>query len=219
MKITIASRNPKSSKFPFDLELAGTAETITTKDVTQAIHKKFSKYYPERQRLTTEDKKKVLDMDKSLAEQGVDGTIYFKDLGPQIGWRTVFLIEYGGPLLIHPLFYVFQKVIYGKTFEHSPMQVAAYYMIMAHFLKRELETIFVHRFSHGTMPFFNVFKNSAHYWFLSGVNMAYWIYHPYFSQGQSVAVRNDVWLYGTVAVWAVSGFNLYRMRWWWINLL
>jgi very-long-chain enoyl-CoA reductase len=42
--------------------------------------------------------------------------------------------------------------------------------------------------------------------------MAYWIYHPYFSQGQSVAVRNDVWLYGTVAVWAVSGFNLYRMR-------
>jgi very-long-chain enoyl-CoA reductase len=28
------------------------------------------------------------------------------------------------------------------------------------------------------MPFRNVFKNSAHYWLLSGVNMAYWMYSP-----------------------------------------
>ena len=28
------------------------------------------------------------------------------------------------------------------------------------------------------MPAFNIFKNSAHYWLLSGVNMAYWIYLP-----------------------------------------
>ncbi|KAL2059575.1 hypothetical protein ABVK25_000868 [Lepraria finkii] len=31
--------------------------------------------------------------------------IYVKDLGPQIAWRTVFLVEYAGPLLIHPLLY------------------------------------------------------------------------------------------------------------------
>jgi very-long-chain enoyl-CoA reductase len=205
MKVTIASRNPKSSKFPVQLELSGSVDSLKTSDLNKALAKKFPTYYPDRQRLTTEDKK-VLDVDKTLKEQGIteNTTVYFKDLGPQIGWRTVFMIEYGGPLLIHPIFYYLGKYIYGASFQHSTMQVATYYMVMAHFLKRELETVFVHRFSHGTMPFFNVFKNSAHYWFLSGANLAYFVYGPWFAQGKAAAIRSDVWLYGAVAVWAVS---------------
>jgi very-long-chain enoyl-CoA reductase len=42
--------------------------------------------------------------------------------GPQISWRTVFLIEYGGPLVIHPLVYYLPKLFYGQAFEHSWMQ-------------------------------------------------------------------------------------------------
>ncbi|KAG1052323.1 hypothetical protein G6F43_005522 [Rhizopus delemar] len=200
MKVTIVSRNPKSKKFPITLELASSSRVS---DISTEIHKRFSQYTVERQRLTTEDKK-VLETDKTLGEQGLEGdcTIYFKDLGHQIGWRTVFLIEYGGPILIHPLFYHLSKSIYSTSFTHSPMQTACYYMVMAHFIKRELETIFVHRFSHGTMPFRNVFKNSAHYWLLSGVNLAFWVYGPWFARGQGVSVRNDIWLYGSVAVWA-----------------
>jgi very-long-chain enoyl-CoA reductase len=55
-------------------------------------------------------------------------------------------------------------------------------MVLAvlHFLKREYETIFVHRFSMPTMPLRNIFKNSSHYWILSGFNLAYWIYSPHF---------------------------------------
>jgi very-long-chain enoyl-CoA reductase len=52
------------------------------------------------------------------------------------------------------------------------------WMFVLHYVKRELETLFVHKFSASTMPFSNVFKNSAHYWILGGLNAAYWIYSP-----------------------------------------
>jgi very-long-chain enoyl-CoA reductase len=51
-------------------------------------------------------------------------------------------------------------------------------MCIGHYVKRELETLFVHRFSNDTMPFFNVFKNSAHYWFLMGFCSNYYLLHP-----------------------------------------
>jgi very-long-chain enoyl-CoA reductase len=54
-------------------------------------------------------------------------------------------------------------------------------MVVAHFVKRELETLFVHRFSADTMPVAYVFRNSAHYWALSGLVFGYVVYHPAFS--------------------------------------
>lgn len=106
-------------------------------------------------------------------------TIYVKDLGPQIDWRTVFVIEYAGPLFIHPLMYLLAPYIYKAAApEASHMQKLVLLTTIAHFVKREFETLLIHRFSAATMPARNIFRNSAHYWILSGVNMAYWVYAP-----------------------------------------
>lgn len=91
----------------------------------------------------------------------------------------MFIIEYLGPILIHPLFYFLRPYIYSNApAEPSELQTLSCIMITLHFLKRELETIFVHRFSNATMPAFNIFKNSGHYWALSGFLIAYFTYSP-----------------------------------------
>ena len=107
---------------------------------------------------------------RSLANHTLTRTLCLP--GPQIQWRTVFIVEYLGPLLIHPLLYALLPDM------PSYLQTLSLTLVMLHFAKRELETIFIHRFSAATMPIYNIFKNSAHYWLLSGLNMAYWIYRP-----------------------------------------
>jgi very-long-chain enoyl-CoA reductase len=94
----------------------------------------------------------------------------------------VFVIEYIGPVLIHLAFAspLVRKTIY-RTSEATPLSPSQYLsmaMIVIHFLKREYETLYVHKFSLSTMPLRNIFKNSAHYWILSGINIAYFIYKP-----------------------------------------
>lgn len=123
--------------------------------------------------------------------------------GPQIAWRTVFLIEYLGPLLIHPLFYFGRPYIYGKAASGPPsdLQTLSCLLITLHFLKRELETLFVHRFSAATMPAFNIFKNSAHYWLLSGVLIAYFTYAPTAPTATATIAAHPAWTYAAVALY------------------
>ena len=114
----------------------------------------------ERQRLSDVNKKPLLDDNLTLNESGIKNgdVLYVKDLGPQISWRTVFVVEYIGPLIIHPVFYFLSNQIYRRQFDMSMVQTLAFTLIMLHFIKREIETLFVHRFSNATMPFKNVFK-------------------------------------------------------------
>lgn len=108
------------------------------------------------------------DDSKQLSEYGLgeNATIHVKNLGPQIGYRTVFIVEYLGPLLIVLLYSYRPAFIYDQP-RKSEYTLAAKCGIAAwtfHFFKRELETLFVHRFSRPTMPLFNLFKNCAYYW-------------------------------------------------------
>ncbi|TIA88690.1 hypothetical protein E3P99_02481 [Wallemia hederae] len=184
MKLTILSNSSKPSHtFPVNLELAESATGITVSQLKSQIHAKVPKLYPSRQRILNVNKEVLKDDAATLSHYNINNgdILYIKDLGPQVSWTTVFLVEYAGPLLIHPLFYHFSSLIYRKQFTPSDMQTLAYILILIHFIKREVETVFVHRFSNATMPFMNIFRNSAHYHLLSGLLIAVAIYGPWYS--------------------------------------
>lgn len=125
----------------------------------------------------------MTDKTKKLSEyiKGKDLKIvklYFKDLGMQISWTTVFLVEYAGPILITLLLVFFREQIYGSNPPLLYVQKVGIAMALIHYLKREYETLFVHRFSNDTMPWTNIIKNSTHYWILFGFLAMYFFLHP-----------------------------------------
>lgn len=129
---------------------------------------------------TKKQVRKTLKNFETLEENGLDFTqtdtltVGAKDVGPQIGWRLVYFIEYLGPVLIHSLIYY---GLYNPTY-NTLTQKAAYIMTLLHYLKREYETLFVHLFSADTMPLSYLFRNCGHYWIFNGLLMAYSMYAP-----------------------------------------
>ncbi|KAL8789048.1 MAG: hypothetical protein Q9195_007014 [Heterodermia aff. obscurata] len=136
--------------------------------------------------------------DVSISQTGLrdQSTVYVKDLGPQIAWRTVFLVEYLGPIIIHPMLLALLP-----SSPPSTAQILSCLLITLHFVKREVETLFIHRFSAATMPARNIFKNSAHYWLLAGANIAYWIYKP---NSPTARLHNPILIYGGLLLYIVG---------------
>ncbi|KAG5477054.1 hypothetical protein LSCM1_05394 [Leishmania martiniquensis] len=124
-----------------------------------------------------------------LSQQGVkDGmVITYKDLGPQVGYRTVFYVEYAGPIAFMLLYAMRPSFIYGS----APMPAYGYTqklyigLFVAHFVKRELESMFVHKFSHPTMPMRNIVKNCVYYWSFAAF-IGYVLCHPSFTPTTTV---------------------------------
>lgn len=176
-----------------DKELArlNANQNMTVKDLKQLYLKetKARKVGVERQWYTLNEIKGVAlsDNTKKLKEYGVNNgdTLYLKDLGPQISWKLVFLVEYFGPIAIFVFMYYFRNLLYGAGSSNVPLtftQKAAFFMVLGHYIKREFETIFIHRFSNATMPFTNIFKNSTHYWVIFGVLVGYFLFHPKYTE-------------------------------------
>jgi len=154
----------------------------TIAELKKQVAQQKPKLYPDRQSYRTEPTGKSVKDTQKLSELNVDksGKIYFKDLGPQIGWSTVFMAEYAGPLVIYLLFYLRPGFIYGSWTKTKPMHLAAHLGAACwtfHYAKRILETLFVHRFSHSTMPILNLFKNCGYYWGFTAL-VSYFVNHP-----------------------------------------
>ncbi|KAI0911728.1 3-oxo-5-alpha-steroid 4-dehydrogenase-domain-containing protein [Ustulina deusta] len=150
-------------------------------------------------------KKTLKDRNAVIREQEPvmkHGEIIVKDLGAQISWRLVYLCEYVGPLVFHPFFAGVRNHLYPAVYPYikdvvpaptpaassgalTSVQQAAFLMIMAHFVKRELEVLFVHKFSTNTMPAAFIVRNSLFYWVFAGLLGALEIYAPFSPAAQA----------------------------------
>uniref|UniRef100_A0A7N5KB03 Very-long-chain enoyl-CoA reductase n=1 Tax=Ailuropoda melanoleuca TaxID=9646 RepID=A0A7N5KB03_AILME len=158
----------------------------TIAEIKNLFTKTHPQWYPARQSLRLDPKGKSLKDEDVLQKLpvGTTATLYFRDLGAQISWVTVFLTEYAGPLFIYLLFYFRVPFIYGHKYDFTSSRHTVVHLACIchsfHYVKRLLETLFVHRFSHGTMPLRNIFKNCTYYWGFAAW-MAYYINHPLYT--------------------------------------
>jgi very-long-chain enoyl-CoA reductase len=120
--------------------------------------------------------------------------------GPQIGYRATFVIEYLGPMLLFPLFYYVGAPGLYVAGPHTRAQDVAFLLGMAHFAKRELESVLVHRFSHGTMPVSSCVRNCLHYWLLCGLLTGLLVFDPAYTGG----VQDRTTMAALVVVWALA---------------
>ncbi len=102
-------------------------------------------------------------------------------MGAQFSYRGVFIVEYLGPILIIAAYAMRPTFLFGPGAKpldilgaltasnaaaapgsagwNAFVQSLGVVLWIAHFVKRELETLLVHKFSRPTMPLFNLFKN------------------------------------------------------------
>jgi len=93
----------------------------TIAEIKNLFTKTHPQWYPARQSLRLDPKGKSLKDEDVLQKLpvGTTATFYFRDLGAQISWVTVFLTEYAGPLFIYLLFYFRVPFIYGHKYDFT----------------------------------------------------------------------------------------------------
>jgi very-long-chain enoyl-CoA reductase len=171
---------------------AGRSETVSVEPFTTVLELKqrvcevFSLPVNQIRLSILSDKRenKVLQDEYQVASYGTGLTLLLKNLGRQIGWRTVFVLEYLGALLLYPMFMLapVRNLVYSSNpaWQPGPVQQLALGCWIGHYIKRELETLLIHRFSKGTMPLLNLFKNSGYYW-AAAVAISFFVNHPLYS--------------------------------------
>ena len=216
MKVSVQTRSGRSLG-SFEL-----SEGDKLKDLQIKFYNAHPKYYLDRQRFypqqstTTSGKRPTAYKSDDILVD--DSVLIFKDLGPQILWKTVFLAEYFGPLILYPLFYMQPQWIYGEAIQYEmtgwarEVQFSAVIAWTFHYAKREFETLFVHRFSHATMPFTNLFKNCIYYWGFAAY-VAYFVNHPKYTPPPEDLVYTGMCLFYFMEIGNFSAhWNLRTLR-------
>lgn len=180
----------KKGEKPFPVEAnttVGEFKKMYAKETHKSIHRLSFKFNMGETVVRLDDDR------KKMSEIGVtEGTkLEFKDLGPQISYRGVFIVEYLGPLVIVLLYALRPAFIFGAEAASAPWNPIAKLAVLCwtlHFAKREFETLFIHKFSRPTMPLSNLFKNCTYYWSF-GAFIGYPLAHPAFTAPSDMHVK------------------------------
>lgn len=89
------------------------------------------------------------------------------------------LVNFKSIFLFRVYFFKFDSYSYNSNSYFCFLRVAACCWSF-HYIKRVLETLFVHRFSHNTMPIMNLFKNCSYYWGFTAF-VSYFVNHPLYT--------------------------------------
>ncbi|KAI7809854.1 trans-2, partial [Triplophysa rosa] len=176
----------------------------TIAEIKTLLHKIYPKFYPSRQALKLHPEGKALSDDDVLEDLpvGTTATMFFQDLGPQLGWTMVFLAECLGPLFVYLLFYFRLPYIYGPEYDYtqSPFKVVklACWCHTLHYIKKLVETIFIHRFSDGTLPLRTIMQICLYYWGFAAWQ-AYYINHPLYTP----ATYGKLQIYSALAMFLI----------------
>ncbi|XP_055488207.1 trans-2,3-enoyl-CoA reductase-like [Leucoraja erinacea] len=160
--------------------------SFTIADVKHKFYKACPQWYPSRVGLQLESNGPPLRETQALKNLATSSiiTLYFRDLGTQINWTTVFLTEYTGPLLIYLLFYFRLPNLYGlediNHYSRQPVVHLACLCHSLHYTKQILETLFLHCFSNENTALEKLLKGCAFYWGFTAW-MAYYINHPLYT--------------------------------------
>ena len=110
----------------------------------------------------------------------------------------MFFYEYIGPLVIMLLLFMRPSFIYGECSKVYSKQAMLFFLCILtlsmavfawtlHYAKRLFETFFVHKFSHGTMPLTNLFKNCIYYWGYT-LFVGYSLCHPLYTPQSNMVI-------------------------------
>lgn len=221
LTLKLTNRSPKQpiKRLPASLDISPetTVEEIKVLIARQAgisDHNRVGIFDPETKK-TLKNRKAQIGTEAAVIAAG---ELLIKDLGPQVSWRTVFIIEYAGPVLLHLAVLALRPFLYANGDKPlSQTQWLGFALFAGHFFKREIETIFVHRFSASTMPARNIIKNSAYYWALSGLLCAWEIYAPWSASAKAddgattAVVGTLIYIFGEVSN-AIVHLNLASLR-------
>ena len=184
-------------------ELLKDNEKDKSKKIIRTENNKFNikEKYPERLNLSTKNDLNIFESYPYIINNYKTITLFTYDLGIQIETPIANIIEYSAPIIIL-LFYIIKYIYIDKNKPLNKIQIWTIIMIIFHYSKRVLESIFVH-IQINTMEF-KMFLIECLY---------YIIYFGVYAQKKIFSIENDLednYKYLYILLFFVSEINNYH---------